>query len=99
MSRSKGTPEHNFPDDQWNVSVLHVTDSTAVGDSLAYDMDVINLDPEQFESRENNTAEIATISDQYFKTLESYSVDILDLRFELKENVTRKEWAQIFAEE
>jgi AraC-like DNA-binding protein len=34
------------------VSVLHVTDPTAVGDSLAYDMDVINLDPEQFEYKQ-----------------------------------------------
>lgn len=53
----------------------------------------------RFEGREDNTAEIATIADQYFKMLESYSDDILDLRFELKENVTRAEWAQIFPEE
>ena len=52
LSQSKRTSEHDFPDDQRNVSVLHVTDPTAVGDSLAYDMDVINLDPEQFEYKQ-----------------------------------------------
>ncbi len=52
LSQSNRTPGRDFPDDQKDVSVLHVTDPTAVGDYLAYDMDVINLDPEQFEYKQ-----------------------------------------------
>ena len=52
LSQSKRIPGRDYPDDQKEVSVLHVTDPTAVGDSLAYDMDVINLDPEQFEYKQ-----------------------------------------------
>ena len=53
----------------------------------------------QIEGREANTAAIAAISDRYFEDLESYSSDILDLRFKLKELVSREEWAQLFPEE
>lgn len=49
--------------------------------------------------READTAEIATIADRIFESTESYNSDILDLRFELKEQVTREEWEQIFLEE
>ena len=52
LNQSKRTLGRDFPNDQKDVSVLHVTDPTAVGDSLAYDMDVINLDPEQFEYKQ-----------------------------------------------
>ena len=51
------------------------------------------------EVRHDNVAEIAAIGDRHFENIELYNSDILDLRFELKEHVTREEWAQIFPEE
>jgi len=51
------------------------------------------------EGRDDNTAEIAAIGDRSFENIESYDRDILGLRFELKEYVTREEWAQIFPEQ
>jgi len=50
------------------------------------------------ESRDASTAEIAAIGDRNLENIESYNRDILDLRFELKAQVTREEWAQIFSE-
>ena len=50
------------------------------------------------EGRDLNATEIAAISDRNFENSESYDSDIIDLRFELKEHVTREEWAQIFPE-
>ncbi len=51
------TPTRNsrrdLPDDQRAVSVLRITDPTVVGDALEdYGMDVINLDPEEFEYKQ-----------------------------------------------
>jgi len=47
------TPRRDLPDDQREVSVLRITDPTAVGDSVeVYVMDVINLDPEKFEYKQ-----------------------------------------------
>ena len=44
---------HDLPDDQRKVSVQRITDPTAVGESNnVYDMDVINLGPEQFEYKQ-----------------------------------------------
>lgn len=51
------------------------------------------------EGRDDNAAEIAAIGDRHFENIELYNSDILDLRFELKEHVTREEWAQIFPKE
>jgi len=51
------------------------------------------------ESRDTNLTEISSIGDRNFENIESYSSDILDLRFKLKEQVTREEWAQIFVEQ
>jgi len=51
------------------------------------------------EGRDDNAAEIAAIGDRHFENSALYNSDILDLRFELKEHVTREEWAQIFPEE
>jgi hypothetical protein len=50
------------------------------------------------EGREDNGADIAAISERHFLGVESYNGEILDLRFELKEHITREEWAQIFPE-
>lgn len=54
---------------------------------------------ESLEGREDNPEAIADISQRYYAALDSYSSDILDLRFELREHVTREEWAQIFPED
>ena len=48
------------------------------------------------EGRNQNAEEMATIGERHFNDLDSYDGDILDLRFELREHVTRAEWAQIF---
>ena len=46
-------PGRDLPDNQREVSVVRITDPTAVGDSVeVYDMDVVNLDPEQFEYKQ-----------------------------------------------
>ncbi len=46
-------PSRDPPEDKRKVSVLRVTDPTAVGDSIeVYNMDVINLDPEDFEYKQ-----------------------------------------------
>ena len=53
MDAPSGTPRSDLPEDQREVIVLRVTDPTAVGDSLEdYGMDVINLDPEEFEYKQ-----------------------------------------------
>ena len=51
------------------------------------------------EGREDITAEGDDILDRHLENVESYSSDMLDLRFELKEQITRDEWGQIFSEE
>ena len=41
---------HDLPIEHRRVSVLRITDPTAVGDSIGVlNMDVINLDPKTFE--------------------------------------------------
>ena len=50
------------------------------------------------EGRTVNNTEIAAIGGHHFESLESYSSDILDLRFELIEQLTREEWAEVFPE-
>lgn len=52
----------------------------------------------ELEGRDDNSEEVTLIGDRHFDTVEEYNKDILDLRFELKEHVTREEWAQIFPE-
>lgn len=51
------------------------------------------------EDREDGTGNLAIIFDQHYEDLGSYTSDILDLRFDLKEHVTREEWVQIFPAE
>ncbi|GEA50831.1 hypothetical protein VIN01S_16350 [Vibrio inusitatus NBRC 102082] len=50
------------------------------------------------ESRDAKLSEIIAIGDSNFENIESYSNEMLELRFKLKEHVTREEWAQIFIE-
>lgn len=50
------------------------------------------------ESRKTQLTEINAMGDRNFDNIALYSSDILDLRYQLKEHVTREEWAQIFIE-
>lgn len=43
-------------------------------------------------------ADIDAVWDVYFAAIEDYNKDILDLRFELRDSITRDEWEQIFVE-
>ena len=42
-------------------------------------------------------ADIDTIWDAYFAQRAAYNHDMLDLRFQLKDQMTREEWQQVFA--
>ena len=42
-------------------------------------------------------ADIDTIWDAYFAQRAAYNQDMLDLRFQLKDQMTREEWQQVFA--
>ena len=44
-------------------------------------------------------ADIDTIWHRYFAQREAYNRDMLDLRFQLKDQLTREEWRQIFVED
>ena len=53
MKAPTQSPRSNLPKEHREVSVLRITDPTAVGDSIAVlNMDVINLDPEGFEYKQ-----------------------------------------------
>ncbi len=43
-------------------------------------------------------ADIDTIWYRYFAQREAYNRDMLDLRFQLKDQMTREEWQQVFGE-
>ncbi len=44
-------------------------------------------------------ADIDTIWHRYFAQREAYNRDMLDLRFQLKDQMTREEWQQVFADD
>jgi sugar-specific transcriptional regulator TrmB len=46
---------------------------------------------------EATDADIDTIWEGYFAQRAAYNQDILDLRFQLKDQMTREEWQQVFA--
>ena len=48
--------------------------------------------------REDHSVEIAGILSRHREYTEAYGSEIVDLRFELKSTISRKEWAQIFSE-
>ena len=53
MDSPTRSPARDLPQELREVSVLRITDRTAVGESLEdYGMDVINLDPEAFEYKQ-----------------------------------------------
>ncbi len=45
---------------------------------------------------ETNAADIDAVWDGYFAEIDQYDHDMLDLRFELKEHISREEWETIF---
>ena len=51
------------------------------------------------EDREDGTGDMGIIFDQHYENLASYTSDIVDLRFELKDHVSQEEWEQIFPDE
>lgn len=50
-------------------------------------------------SDDATVADIDAIWDVYFAAIDDYNKDIVDLRFELRDSITRDEWQQIFVEE
>lgn len=44
-------------------------------------------------------ADIDEVWTSYFEERAAYNSDMLDLRFQLKEQLTREEWEQVFAQE
>jgi uncharacterized protein YccT (UPF0319 family) len=50
-------------------------------------------------SDEVTDADIETVWDAYFSQRATYNQDMLDLRFQLKDQMTREEWQQVFATE
>jgi hypothetical protein len=50
-------------------------------------------------SDEGTDADIDTIWDAYFSQRAAYNQDMLDLRYQLKDQMTREEWQQVFAED
>jgi hypothetical protein len=41
---------------------------------------------------------IEAIWSDYFEAVDEFNSDMIDLRFELKDSVTREEWEQLFGE-
>ena len=48
-------------------------------------------------SDEVTEADIDTVWDAYFSQRAAYNQDMLDLRYQLKDQMTREEWQQVFA--
>jgi hypothetical protein len=48
-------------------------------------------------SDEVNDTDIDTIWDEYFAQRATYNLDMLNLRYQLKDQMTREEWQQVFA--
>ncbi len=46
-----------------------------------------------------NAADIDAIWAGYFAEIDQYDHDMLDLRFQLKEQMTREEWQEVFSED
>ena len=47
-------------------------------------------------NHEVTTADIDAVWDIYFVEIEAYNNDMLELRFELRNRITREEWKEIF---
>ena len=50
-------------------------------------------------SDEITDADIETVWDAYFSQRATYNQDMLDLRFQLRDQMTREEWQQVFAKD
>ena len=52
-----------------------------------------------FGDHDTTAADLDDIWDGYFAAVDKYNHDMLNLRFELKESVSREEWQQVFGGE
>lgn len=50
-----------------------------------------------FANVDTTDTDIDAIWDAYFSDIDQFNHDMLDLRFELKEQINREEWQQIFS--
>jgi hypothetical protein len=48
--------------------------------------------------RDATMADVDAVWEEYYAAVESYNEHMLDLRFELRDRLTRDEWQQIFSE-
>ncbi len=53
----------------------------------------------ELSSDETDYAEIDAVWDEYFAQRATYNNEMLDLRGQLKDQLTREEWQQVFAED
>lgn len=44
-----------------------------------------------------DTETVDALWDEYYEAVESYNARMIDLRFELRESLTREEWEEVFA--
>jgi len=51
-----------------------------------------------FGDHDTNAADLDDIWDGYYEALDKHNHDMLDLRFELKDSVSREEWHAIFSD-
>ena len=52
----------------------------------------------EMSSLDTNAVAIGVLWDDYYQDVESYNKQMIDLRFELRESLTRDEWEQIFTD-
>ena len=51
-----------------------------------------------FSDRDFDSDEIDQMWDQYHEARGNFQMEMIDLRFELKEHISREEWAEIFSD-
>ena len=54
--------------------------------------------PLLMSSLDTNAVAIGVLWDDYYQDVENYNKQMIDLRFELRESLTRDEWEQIFSD-
>ena len=52
----------------------------------------------EMSSLDTNAVAIGVLWDDYYQDVENYNKQMIDLRFELRESLTRDEWEQIFSD-
>ena len=50
----------------------------------------------QMGDYESSEANIDAIWDGFFESVQAYNIEVIDLRFELKDSLTREEWEALF---